>query len=123
MSQFDIKQVFSNEPRPKKLRDMIVELCLSDNVWEEMEKYLLPPGIEGSKQFDHAQTVNVLRKYDFNGYLENYNGRAIWIELSKALPYIGFKMQHGRVTGLLDHKPKEDDIAEEPLSPSDPDIE
>jgi hypothetical protein len=124
MTQFDIKQIYNNEPRPKKLRDSLVEVCLLDGVWDEMEKYLVPPGVEGSKAFDQIQSVNVLRKHDKKGYLAKYNGRMLWIELSKALPYIGFRMQHGRVVGVLEHKPKEDEVVvEDPIQLWEPDIE
>lgn len=95
--------------------------------YAEIETFLMPPGKTGSRSFDQANAVLCLLVHDkelessiatFMAATPTLNQRLLWDILQRVLRQAGFKMQHGRLTGLLDHKPaKKDDNGDEAGQP------
>ena len=89
-----------------------------DSCYIEMEPYLLPPGVTGSKFFDQANAVRVLLEHDRDGdsvltkmmaETPSLKQRQLWDYLQRVLRQAGFKMKHGRLAGLLEGPIKKED--------------
>ena len=80
-----------------------------------MERYLIPPGKSGSREYDHAYAVGVLLKHDalnagrITEMMEStgMSQRMLWDEIVKVYRGAGFRMAHGRLVGLLEDKSDE----------------
>ena len=91
---------------------------VKDACYIEMEPYLLPPGVTGSKFFDQANAVRVLLDHDRDGdavltkmmaETPSLKQRQLWDYLQRVLRQAGFKMKHGRLAGLIEGPTKKDD--------------
>jgi hypothetical protein len=81
-----------------------------DACYCEIERFLLPPGVSGSRTFDQAYAVDALLKHDalHGGRIATImestgmSRRLLWDRLQGVLRRAGFQMSHGRLTGLLE---------------------
>ena len=105
---------------PITIREIVKNVLRTDDgaCYSEIEAYLMPPGRTGSRQFDQAHAVMRLLEHDDMATPDDQLGaiakimkatptlreRALWDILQSVLRSSGFKMRHGRLTGLLEHK-------------------
>jgi hypothetical protein len=119
-SLYSFTDVESNNPPKQSIRDSVASVLRADNgaCYAAMEVYLLPPGDSGSKSFDQAYAVNVLMQYDRDGEGQiakimantpTLKHRTLWDILQSVLRGAGFKMRHGRLAGLLENRPNEEE--------------
>ncbi len=120
-SLYSFTEVEAKKASPSTLRDIIKGvLRAKDGVcYSEMEPYLMPPGVRGSRSFDQHSAVMVLMAHDAENKGQiatkmsdtpTLNHRALWDILQGVLRSTGFKMRHGRLIGLLEHqKPEEEE--------------
>ena len=116
-SLFKFSEVEAKQARPQTLRDAIKIVIRADDdaCWGEMEKFLIPPGRSGSREYDHAYAVDVLLRHD-----EMHGGRIamimdstgmprrmLWDEVVKVCRQVGFRFHNGRLIGLLEDKSNE----------------
>jgi hypothetical protein len=101
----------ASRANPKQIGEEIRSLLCNQDVWRDIEPYLLPPGICGSRQFDQANVVAKLReaeiqqskKHGVPSRLEAFGltdvelWRYIYREIGKVL-----LTKQGRVIGLLE---------------------
>lgn len=127
-SLYSFTDVEANNPQKLTLRDLIATVLRKDKgrCYAEMEPYLLAPGVSGSRYFDQAYAVQVLLTHDREGdgqlakimvNTPTLKHRTLWDELQFVLRKSGFKMKHGRLIGLLEHRPKADDEKEDDGQP------
>lgn len=118
-SLYKFHEVEAKTASPSTLRQIVRGILGANDgaCYSEMEAYLMPPGVSGSRYFDQAYAVKVLMSHDaeLNGQIAarmadtpTLNHRAIWDILQAVLRATGFKMRHGRLIGLLEHKKAED---------------
>ena len=87
-----------------------------DRAFKEARPYLMPPGVEGNTAWDHKSVVDILLKHDTKcgnciaAYMiaNSLSKAMLWPEVVKVLRKAGFKMNRGRVVGVIEHKPKEE---------------
>ena len=131
-SLYSFIDVEAQTASPSTLRDIVKGVLRADSgaCYAEMESYLMPPGVSGSRSFDQAYAVKVLLKHDANleGQIATkmvdtptLNHRALWDILQNVLRSSGFRMKHGRLVGLLEHK--KDPAQEDNDSAGQPDID
>ena len=119
-SLYSFVDVEAKNPSTLTLRDIVKNVLRADSgsCYAEMEPYLMAPGISGSRSFDQAYAVQVLLDHDRNGDGEiakilvntpTLKHRSLWDVLQVVLRSTGFKMRHGRLVGLLEHKAEEKD--------------
>lgn len=119
-SLYSFIEVEAKKASPSTLRDIVKGVLRADDgaCYSEMESYLMPPGVSGSRSFDQAYAVKVLMKYDAKNEGQiatkmadtpTLNHRALWDILQNVLRSSGFKMRHGRLVGLLEHQKDEDE--------------
>jgi hypothetical protein len=114
-SLFDYGDVKAKNPKPSTIYTLVDEALNFNNgaCYSEIEPYLMPPGVCGSRQFDQGEAVRILLKHDseMNGRIavimesKHLSRRMLWDYLQRVLRNAGFRMRHGRLTGLLEHKP------------------
>ena len=113
VSLYRFSEVEAKTAKPLAVNQRIREILQAndDACWVEMERYLMPPGISGSRAFDQAYAVEILLKHDaLQGKwlhkameeIPQLNHRALWDILVRVMRTAGFKMSHGRLTGLLE---------------------
>jgi len=118
-SLYSFSDVEAKTAKPMVVNQAIKDVLKAngDSCYIDMERYLVPPGVTGSRAFDQAFAVMVLLKHDQkNGsFLKTAMGetpqlteRVLWDRLQAVLRGAGFKVSHGRLVGLLE-APKEDD--------------
>jgi hypothetical protein len=118
-SLYNFADVEANNPPQQSVRDVVAAVLRADNgaCYADMEIYLMPPGEAGSKYFDQAYAVGVLMQHDRDGDGEiarimantpTLKHRTLWDVLQQVLRGAGFKMRHGRLDGLLEHRPSEE---------------
>jgi len=127
---YDICAQANNEAKPDDFKMVIKQVILRGEgaCYREMEQYLRPPGVTGSKAFDQGQAVNVLLKHDWLhanrdggenvkvGTLRQLmsaskaNEREIWDRLVSVMRDIGMRFKHGRLVGakMLEEQPDDD---------------
>ena len=113
-SLWKFSDVEAKKASPATTREIIKEtLKASDDACAaEIERYLIPPGVSGSREYDHAYAVGVLLKHDaMNGgriatvmEATGLSRRMLWDELVKVYRSVGFQFKHGRLVGLLEDK-------------------
>lgn len=119
-SLYSFIEVEAKTASPSTLRDIVKGVLRADEgaCYADMEAYLMPPGVSGSRSFDQAYAVKVLMKHDAlqKGQIATkmadtptLNHRALWDILQNVLRQSGFKMRHGRLIGLLEHKKDDED--------------
>ena len=106
--------VEAKKASPTTTREIIKELLKAndDACASEIERFLIPPGPSGSREYDHAYAVSTLLKHDeLNGgriatVMEStgLSRRMLWDELVKVYRQVGFQFKHGRLVGLLEDK-------------------
>jgi hypothetical protein len=117
-SLYNFGDVEANNPPKQHIRDMVAAVLRADNgaCYADMEAYLLPPGVTGSKSFDQAFSVRVLLDHDKDtgGHIASamaatptLKHRTLWDTLQTVLRNSGFKMRHGRLAGLLENRQTE----------------
>lgn len=127
-SLYVFAEVEAKTASPQTLNMIVRDVLRADDgiCYAEMERYLRPPGVSGSRQFDQAYAVDVLMKHDATtgGRIASavestgLTRRELWDRLVSVLRSVGFRIQHGRLTGLrLEDKRKngeEDDDSGQP---------
>ena len=121
-SLYRFSDVEAQNPTSPTISDAIKAVLRAnkDACYIEIEPFLLPPGITGSKFFDQANAVRVLLNHDRDGdaaltrmmaETKSLKDRQLWDYLQRVLRNAGFKMRHGRLAGLLEgpSNEKEDD--------------
>ena len=119
-SLYSFADVEANNPPQHTIRDTVAGILRADGgaCYAEMEAYLLPPGVSGSKFFDQAYAVKVLLKHDREGEGQiakimvntpTLKHRTLWDVLQQVLRTAGFKMRHGRLAGLIENRPDSDE--------------
>ena len=116
-SMFKFSEVEAKKANPETLRQIIKTVIREndDACWSEMERYLVPPGVAGSREYDHAYAIGILLKHD-----EQHGGRLaaameathmplrmLWDEVVKVCRQVGFRFHNGRLVGLLEDKSQE----------------
>ncbi len=118
-SLYSFADVEANNPPKSTVSDSVVNVLRGQDgaCYAEMEPYLLAPGVSGSRFFDQAYAVDVLLRHDREGdgmiakimvNTPTLKRRTLWDVLQKVLRTTGFKMRHGRLVGLLEHRPDEE---------------
>jgi hypothetical protein len=119
-SLYSFIEVEAKKASPSTLREIVKGVLRADDgaCYSDMEPFLMPPGTSGSRSFDQAYAVDVLLAHDARqkGQIaikmvdtQTLNRRALWDILQNVLRSSGFKMRHGRLVGLLEHKKSEED--------------
>ena len=119
-SLYSFIEVEAKTASPSTLRQIVNSVLRADDgaCYSEMETYLMPPGVSGSRSFDQAYAVKVLMAHDGkqDGQIATkmvdtptLNHRAVWDILQNVLRSAGFKMRHGRLIGILEHKKDEEE--------------
>jgi len=133
-SLFNINDVIAKNPSTVTLGLIIQEvLCANDGAcYAEMEKYLMPPGVSGSRFFDQSEAVNVLLRHDAEQdsprlmaaikSTQSLTRIVLWDKLQKELRKIGFQMRHGRLVGVIEDKSTKSEQPEEQVEAGQPDI-
>jgi len=114
-SLYNFAEVEAKKASPLAINDHIRAVLRGNEsaCYSELEPYLIPPGVSGSRQFDQAYAVSVLLKHDakHNDSLINIalretslSHRALWDRLQSVLRRAGFQMKHGRLIGVLEDK-------------------
>lgn len=113
----NFSEVEAKKATPETLRQMIKDVLKSegDKCWREMLPLMLPPGLSGSREYDHAYAVGVLLKHDalIGGRIalfmntNNMPRRMLWDEIVKVCRQVGFRIHNGRLIGLLEDKSDE----------------
>ena len=124
MSIYDIVEVAAKTAKPTTIRSAIRTVLLANGgeCYRAVEPFLVPPGKSGSRSFDQAYAVNTLLNCDSeqDGTINTImleggmTHRLLWDHLQAELRNIGFKMSHGRLTGLLEHKSKPEEDSGQP---------
>lgn len=116
---YDYAAVAGNRAKPLPITYTISDLLKSNRkAWVRIQGFMSPPGLTGSRSFDHANVAIILREY-LGDRLKGCNDVLVYNCFVRAVRDDGFKVQHGRITGLLEKKPAE----ETPLEPGEPDVE
>lgn len=126
---FDFNSVQASAAQPTVINDAIAAVLGADDgaCYAEMERYLMAPGVTGSKSFDQGRAVIILLKHDKKGdgkialimsKTASLTEHALWSRLSTVLRKTGFKFKFGRLVGLLEHKADN----ENEFSASEPDV-
>lgn len=110
-SIFSFSAVEAKRPTTESLRELIRLVMKADNdaCSDEMTPYMLPPGICGSREYDHARTVDILLRHDAlaggnvaaSMKANKMSERMLFDEIVKVYRKAGFKLSHGRIVGLL----------------------
>jgi len=119
-SLYSFTEVEAKTASPSTLREIVKSVLRADDgaCYSEMETYLMPPGVSGSRSFDQAYAVKVLMTHDGiqKGQIATrmadtptLNHRALWDILQNVLRASGFRMKHGRLIGILEHKKSDDE--------------
>lgn len=128
---YNFGDVEANSDRPTVINDAIASVLRHNGgaCYAEMERFLMAPGVTGSKSFDQGRAVLILLKHDdsLDGVISNImdntaalTEHALWSRLSNVLRKTGFKFKFGRLVGLLEHKPTSD--TDSPAEPGEPDV-
>ncbi len=131
---FKFSEVEAKTAKPSTINQVIKEVLRADDdaCYSELEPYLVPPGLSGSRQFDQAYAVGVLLEHDRrNGgrirlVMDNstLTERLLWDKLQSVLRQVGFRMRHGRLVGLLeDQSGKKQPVDQENGDVGQPDID
>ncbi len=105
-----------NACRPSTVREEIRKAFRDPVLWTTVEPLVLPPGKQGSKEYDHAITVDRILQWDTkhnNGKIASFglSPRLLWDHAYAVLGGV-FKVGRGRVIGLLENKPADQEVAE-----------
>jgi hypothetical protein len=113
-SLFKFSDVEAKKASPATTREIIRSILKAndDACADEIERFLMPPGMSGSREYDHAYAVGVLLKHDAknNGALATLmestglSRRMLWDWLVRVYVSAGFQFKHGRLVGLLEDK-------------------
>lgn len=116
-SLWKFSDVEAKKASPATTREIIKEILKADDdaCANEIERFLIPPGVAGSREYDHAYAVGVLLKHDaiHGGRIATVMEatglarRMLWDELVKVYRNVGFQFKHGRLVGLLEDKSNE----------------
>jgi hypothetical protein len=114
---FPFSDVEANRPTVTTLRENVRQVMKADKdaCATAMERFMLPPGPSGSREYDHAYAVDTLLQYDakHGGYIASVmvatglSRRMIFDEIVKVYRKAGFKVSHGRIVGLLEDQTAE----------------
>lgn len=129
-AMFPIKEVIAKNPPQRTVRQVVADILLHNDgaCYELMEPFLMPPGNTGSRAFDQAKAVFIMVDYDDKNdrnlismmqSTPRLNERALWDILVQVLRGFGYRIQHGRITGLLEGPKKGDNGREE----GEPDVD
>ena len=110
-SLYKFSEVQAKQAKPTVVKAIIEDLLKADDdaCYVEMDAYLRGAANTGSVQFDHGHCVRILLEHDklHGGHMhiamkeKQMTEIEIWNRLCNVLREAGFKMQHGRLTGLL----------------------
>jgi len=113
-SLFKFSDVEAKKASPATTREIIRLVLKADDdaCADEIERFLMPPGVSGSREYDHAYAVGILLKHDDKngGALallmesSNLSRRMLWDWLVRVYVSAGFQFKHGRLIGLLEDK-------------------
>lgn len=116
-SLFRFSDVEAKKASPQTLREIIKDVIRADDdaCWQEMERYLMPPGVAGSREYDHAYAVGVVLKHDalHGGRIATVMEstglarRMLWDEIVKTCRAVGFRFVRGRLVGVLEDRSNE----------------
>ena len=111
-NELTFSNVESKKARPADFRHIIGSVFKAENdaCWIECRPYLMPPGIDGSAQWDHCEVINIILKHDsiHGGNIATYmvanniSKSALWQPVANCIRRAGFDMQNGRVYGMLE---------------------
>lgn len=125
---FSFSEVEAKKASPTTINQIIKDVLRASNdaCYSEMERWLLPPGVSGSRSFDQAYAVEALLKHDaINGgrisvimESQGLSRRLLWDRIMSVLRAVGFRFSHGRLIGVIedmrDRKDAEDDNIGQP---------
>lgn len=113
-SLLKFSDVANKNATPATLRAAQLDVLTADDdaCATEIEPYLTPPGVKGSREWDHCEAMNILLKHDalHGGRIasimvsSNLSHRMLWQPLVDVYRKAGFKMSHGRLIGVLEDK-------------------
>ena len=111
-SLFSITEVEAKTAKPMAVNSIIKDVLKANDekAWADIERYLMPPGVSGSRQFDQAYAVKSLLDADAETggriaiVMEStgMSRRMLWDRLHAVLKSVGFRMSHGRLLGGMD---------------------
>ena len=115
-SLYKFSEVEAKKANPATTRELVKVVLKADDdaCADEIERFLMPPGVAGSREYDHAYAVAVLLKHDalHGGHIATVmestglSRRMLWDELVKVYRGAGFQISHGRLVGLLEDDSK-----------------
>lgn len=128
---YNFGDVESNSAQPTVINDAIASVLRHNGsaCYAEMERFLMAPGVTGSRSFDQAHAVTILLDHDVElkkaitkimSSTPALTEHALWARLCHVLRKSGFKFKFGRLVGLLEHKPDND--TDSPSEPGEPDV-
>ncbi len=113
-SLYKFSEVEAKQASPTTINQIVKDVLRAndDACYTDMEQWLLPPGVSGSRSFDQAYAVETLLTHDAkNGgriavimVSQRLSHRMLWDRLQTVLRGVGFKLSHGRLVGLLEDK-------------------
>ena len=112
---YKFAEVESRSIKPTAINEAIATTMRKDGgaCYAEMERFLIAPGVTGSREFDKCRAVGILLKHDLkdckviNNAMKttaSFTEQYVWSRLCAVLRRSGFKMKFGRVTGLIEHQ-------------------
>jgi hypothetical protein len=114
-SLFKFSDVEAKKASPATTREIIRSILKAndDACATELERFMMSPGVAGSREYDHAYAVGVLLAHDADhgGALARMmadtpalSRRMLWDWLVRVYVSAGFQFKHGRMVGLLEDK-------------------
>jgi hypothetical protein len=105
-----------NNCKPTTVREEFRKAFRTPELWAVIEPLVLPPGKQGSKEFDHAIVIDRVLQWDTkqnNGRIAAFGlpPRLLWDHAYAVLGSV-FAVSRGRVIGLLENKHKDTAAAE-----------
>lgn len=109
-SLMKFSDVKAKHATPATLRQSIEGVLTADDdaCSDAIRKYMSPPGIMGSREYDHAMAVNTILEYDRKngGFIasamvaSDMSPRMLWDQVVMVYRGAGFIIKNGRVIGI-----------------------
>lgn len=111
----DVQQMIKGVPKgdPKDVKQMIKDVLFHNNeeAWKLMKRFILAPGINGNRHYDHCKALDHFLKKDrddLGGKVTEWidaNGLrlpALWNMVARILRSMGWDLKNGYIVGIQD---------------------
>jgi hypothetical protein len=108
MSKYNPKEVAMIRPKTFDIIAYLETVLKNDAIWECVEPYLLPPGLEPKRSYDEVRVYDILKANDPK-IIGNFGIDYISKKIIPALKRMNFEVTYGKITDTLepvdyDHK-------------------